>query len=599
MNALTVAILILICTIAAIVVIKYFGTHTTATALTGGASSHSSSVISAPQVLLMTNNILRTTPITSFLWAEKTDGLRKQLHFENGTTIDVERLNNGKTYVFDVCNIAGKDVSEIGFAARYEQLLSKEFDLLKSNKILAKTYTKCENDKKTFDQLYSVVNSVVSPSTGANIDGIIFQRIDAPYKTGGAYKMKRKVMNTIDFLLKYVAEKGYFLLYLYGTYVDVLYNLQPLPKTNPYQERHTGVVVNGNTKLPSKLLVLFSSPFFNNLHYFEPNEHWSRKDYKKEDIITINALMSKIAAKPIDYDGKIIEMSLSSNGWVPYRERNDKEHPNGYFVGDSTMDVLFSPVNFEQNHYFENVQHNKELNSLFHRVNKEIRKRMVAKLLTAFPTKKILDVAGGRGGDSEYFIENGVRTIYAIDSDREALVSYKKRLSKLHLKDLTFYARAFALSDNNQNFPHDGAPFNVAIMNYAIHYLCDNEKNIIELRRTLSSVLSDNGVFMFSFYDGDKLMQDMVDGIVKLNSFTIEIDTKRNVAKMPLPTIDKSGYREEPLVMLSMLSNLQMGIIEDYYPAREWYEQLKIIDPIEQILDLSKYIRVIVCRISK
>ena len=553
------------------------------------------------QVLLLTNNVLRTTPITKYLWAEKTDGLRKQLHFESGTIIDVEVLNNGKTYVFDVCNVSGKDVSELGFVERYEQLLTKEFDLLKSNHILAKTYTKCENDKHTFDQIYSVVNSVVSPTTGANVDGVIFQRIDAPYKTGGAYKMKRKVMNTIDFLLKYVAEKGYFLLYLYGSYIDVLYNLQPLPKKNQYQERHTGVVIEG--KLPPKLLVLFSSPFFSNLHYFEPNEHWSRQGYKKEDIITINELMSKIVSKPIDFDGKIIEMSLSNTGWVPYRERPDKEHPNGYFVGDSTMDVLFSPVNFEQNHYFESVEHNNELNSLFHRVNKEIRKLMMKKLFSAFPSKKVFDIAGGRGGDSEYFIENGVRTIYAIDSDREALVSYKKRLSKLHLKDLTFYARAYTLSDNNQQLItdrciHEGAPFDVAVMNYAIHYLCDNEKNIVELRRMLNLLLSNSGVFMFSFYDGDKLLSDAVNGVVKLNSFTIEVDAKHNTAKMPLPTIDKSGYREEPLVESSMIGNLQMSIVEDYYPAREWYEQLKIIDSSEQVLDLSKYIRVIVCHVG-
>jgi hypothetical protein len=49
--------------------------------------------------------------------------------------------------------------------------------------------------------------------------------------------------------------------------------------------------------------------------------------------------------------------------------------------------------------------------------------------------------------------------------------------------------------------------------------------------------------------------------------FKIKIDG--NNAKMPLPTIEKDGYREEPLLLnkhVEILKNEGLEIIKDYHP---------------------------------
>lgn len=599
-------------------------THFQSFVIIGGSSSNSNdktdlSNIQFPQVSILSNHVLRDIRISSFVWSEKTDGLRTEIIIEGKNVMsfkdrkvlaklkkDVKRtiLNteflNERYYIFDGMMIDGKDISEKTFLDRYSEIKSfvEKYD---SSSAIFKV--KDFQPVTKTEILEEFIQKTTSPTTGNKTDGVILQRIDLPYFTLSSFKYKRPVMNTIDFMLKYIPEKGVFFLYLWGTYKNVVYNLQKLPKINRYSKMHTGIDLKDKT-YPNKFLVLFSSPFMSKMHLFIPNEHWSKMGYKKEDIITINEEMKKVIKNPIDYDGKIMEMSWGKSGWVPYRERWDKPKPNGYAVGEQISEILFSPVNFNGNRYFESDIEKTQLNDTFHKVNKLIRKLMIKRLLTKYPTKTILDIAGGRGGDSNLFVEYGVNNIFAVDADKEAIVSYKNRLSKMFKKDISFNGFGYALSEDNTEFINDvmsryeyNSEFSVAIMNYAIHYICDKSEKIMELARTLRKLLKEDGVFMFTYFDGDMMLSKAVDNVIKLNSFTIKIDPEKEMVIMPLPTIDKSGYREEPLVTRRKLDYLNMRVLDDYFPVNEWNQMLKELDPKTDVLDLSKFIHVIICQI--
>lgn len=532
---------------------------------------------------------------------------------------------------------------------------------------------KAYNEVKNIYEVIEFAQNTESPVTHNKIDGVIFQRTDLPYFVTSSYKLKRYVMNTVDFKIRYIPEKNIFFLYLWCSYKTFMTLLQRAPKTNRYSIQHTGVDLTQKS-YPDKFLALFSSPFMAKAHLFVPREQWARKGYKQEDIIQISALMKSILANPVSFDNKIIEFSHAIDGWVPYRIRDDKEKPNAYNVGESTMQLLFSPFNPHDNRYFSNKIEQTPLVDTFHKVNQAIRKLMFNKLFQKYPCKNLLDIAGGRGGDAECFINNGVTNIFATDADAEALIGYKNRLDRLGRRNLSFNAFAYTLHNDddvlfewmNKRYEYPESKFEVAIMNYAIHYLCDREhyvENLKALSSFINKSLASNGVFMFTYFDGDRMLNDAVPAdqlpgvnlpkqesnapsspdqspaisntenqssqiqtqanqndpygvkvlqehadasaalgdneyVLKLNSFTIRINKSTGIINMPLPTIDESGYRDEPLTTSDKLQPLNINILEEYYPAETFSSFLQPLDPGISVLDLSKYIKCVICRIS-
>ena len=90
-------------------------------------------------------------------------------------------------------------------------------------------------------------------------------------------------------------------------------------------------------------------------------------------------------------------------------------------------------------------------------------------------------------------------------------------------------------------------------MNFAIHYLCDDEIKIIKLCEFVKSVLFKNGIFIITYFDGDEILEKTINNVAKVGPFNIEIVKKEReatIAKMPLPTIKEGNdiYSEEPLV---------------------------------------------------
>ena len=319
---------------------------------------------SFPQVGVVTNHLLQTTPLESFVWLEKTDGLHSNIAIANnsiyvykhGKPEEVEKLDiqtkgqsildtelyEGKYYVFDASMIEGKDISQSHYIERMEaaKIFLSTYSSVLSKYFVLKSYSKIQSIQFLLD---FINKNPISPETHNKIDGVVLQRIDQPYIDKTCFKLKRKVMNTIDFKIFYEEYSKVFYLYLYGTFLDVVRNKKLLPRINKYSKRHTTIDLNTN-RLPDKLYVLFSSPYRENLHIFKPREVWDTNGYFEDDINEINDLMKKILKDPKLYNGRIIEMSLADDGWVPMRKRDDKLNANNYAIGLSNVSVIFNPI---------------------------------------------------------------------------------------------------------------------------------------------------------------------------------------------------------------------------------------------------------------
>lgn len=606
---------------------------------------------SFPQVSVLTNNIIQTIPKGSFVWLEKTDGLRNVIIIENNKVYSIVKgspnflfniegdkfirrsildteFYQGKYYIFDAVMINGEDISDKFFIDRMDNAEDLLLNNTNSNIFILKEYYNIES----WDKLLSFIENYTSPLTGNVIDGIICQRIDMPYfatpKDPACFKLKRKVMNTIDFYLRYQKDDGIFYLYLYGSYSDYIFNLKKLPRINKYMMVHTGIDISQKL-LPKSMYTLFASPYEEGLHKFIPRNDWNTEGYFPENINEINKLMNDIMNDPLSFDKKIVEMSLANDGWVPMRIRTDKEFSNGYYVGLMNCGTIFSPVTGKEGYFTKKFAFDENILNPYHEINKIMRKYIIEHSINSLEKNKlnVLDLAGGRGGDELSLFHAGATNIFAVDADRDALVQYVNRTSLIpkmkwdkllqSTKDLAgksiFINAVYAMLGKNNDkyindikhrfeYPRDG--FDVILMNYAIHYICYSHECIKALNTMIQKLLKPGGLFIFSCFDGDMIMNDIKlnNGELKLKTFNIKLidpqmkesDMDSQWANMPLPTIDSSGYRPEPLVQKKWLADIKLKTLDHYYPLEKCESYISGIENKELVSDYLKYIQVFV-----
>ena len=64
---------------------------------------------------------------------------------------------------------------------------------------------------------------------------------------------------------------------------------------------------------------------------------------------------------------------------------------------------------------------------------------------------------------------------------------------------------------------------NIVLMNFAIHYLCDEEEKLKSLSEFVDSVLNSKGIFIITYFDGDEILKHREKKNVNLFPFNIEI----------------------------------------------------------------------------
>ena len=603
---------------------------------------------------VLSNSVLQIIPLDKFNYSEKIDGVHtyllifdgkiydvtnnkknfsdiyqidkskfKEMKFSGNCIIETEYYEN-KYYIFDVYYLNGVDYSEKFLHERLNSI-NEYLDELGPSFKIKKFY-----EITDINELLEYIKKDKSPE-GNNIDGIILQRIDKPYFQQGydfnSYKLKPLHLNTVDFLLKYNRALNYFELYLQG-YYEKYYkqNMKKLPKDKdiyslnnfekPISKRCYYIYQN------KKILIYFDSPFYPNLGKLILTENWNKRGYSPDQIEQINDLVKKMKRKPYDYNNAIVELSLTNDKkWVPFRERRDKIFPNSYRVGLSNVSVIFDPIKPSESIYFQkDLTMSEEKLDIIHKINQTYRKYIIETYIKG-KNSSIIDLCGGRGADEFNLYSNGVSNFFVIDNDTTALKRYFDRTFNINNKiyeslttnnnqksnwiNINFLKHKLdknydeIMQDLNSRYEFYKREVDIVLMNYAIHYLCDDVDKIKQLGQFVKKVLSKNGIFLITYYDGDEIMKTMKDGAARLGPFDIKIIKQEKdvtVAKMPMPTIKggKDIYAEEPLVKKQTIKFLEeyLNKNEEFFVYDRCKEFIDEIEGYNEFIDYYKLIKV-------
>ena len=603
---------------------------------------------------VISNSVLQIIPLDKFNYSEKIDGVHtyllifegkiydvtnnkknfsniyqidkykfKEMKFSGDCIIETEYYEN-KYYIFDVYYLNGVDYSEKFLHERLNSI-NEYLDELGPSFKIKKFY-----EITDINELLEYIKKDKSPE-GNNIDGIILQRIDKPYFQQGydfnSYKLKPLHLNTVDFLLKYNRALNYFELYLQGYYEkDYKQNMKKLPKDKdiyslnnfekPISKRYYYHYQN------KKILIYFDSPFYPNLGKLILTENWNKQGYSPDQIEQINDLVKKMKRKPYDYNNAIVELSLTNDKkWVPFRERRDKIFPNSYRVGLSNVSVIFDPIKPSESIYFQkDLTMSEEKLDIIHKINQTYRKYIIETYIKG-KNSSIIDLCGGRGADEFNLYSNGVSNFFVIDNDTTALKRYFDRTFNINNKkyeslttnnnqksnwiNINFLKHKLdknydeILQDLNARYEFYKREVDIVLMNYAIHYLCDDVDKIKQLGQFVKKVLSKNGIFLITYYDGDEIMKAMKDNTARLGPFDIKIIKEEKdvtVAKMPMPTIKggKDIYAEEPLVKKQTIKFLEEYLYknEEFFVYDRCKEFIDEIEGYNEFIDYYKLIKV-------
>ena len=603
---------------------------------------------------VLSNSVLQIIPLDKFNYSEKIDGVHtyllifdgkiydvtnnkknfsniyqinksnfKEMKFSGDCIIETEYYEN-KYYIFDVYYLNGVDYSEKFLHERLNSI-NEYLDELGPSFKIKKFY-----EITDINELLEYIKKDKSPE-GNNIDGIILQRIDKPYFQQGydfnSYKLKPLHLNTVDFLLKYNRALNYFELYLQG-YYEKYYkqNMKKLPKDKdiyslnnfekPISKRYYYLYQN------KKILIYFDSPFYPNLGKLILTENWNKQGYSPDQIEQINDLVKKMKRKPYDYNNAIVELSLTNDKkWVPFRERRDKIFPNSYRVGLSNVSVIFDPIKPSESIYFQkDLTMSEEKLDIIHKINQTYRKYIIETYIKG-KNSSIIDLCGGRGADEFNLYSNGVSNFFVIDNDTTALKRYFDRTFNINNKkyeslttnnnqksnwiNINFLKHKLdknydeIMQDLNSRYEFYKREVDIVLMNYAIHYLCDDVDKIKQLGQFVKKVLSKNGIFLITYYDGDEIMKTMKDNNARLGPFDIKIIKQEKdvtVAKMPMPTIKggKDIYAEEPLVKKQTIKFLEEYLYknEEFFVYDRCKEFIDEIEGYNEFIDYYKLIKV-------
>ena len=614
---------------------------------------------SSPSVL--SNSILLTVPLGKFCFTEKIDGLHKYLLIFNKNVYDVtnnkelksiEKIDNNKFpnmnfsgeciieteyynnyyYIFDLYYINGEDYSEKNIYERIGAIKQYLNELGPSFKI--KNY----NEIPDINFLLEYIKKDKSPE-GNDIDGVILQRKDKPffqesYKEFYAFKLKPLHLNTIDFLLKYNDKYEYFCLYLKGNYKSDYYdNFKKLPKDKCiFKINNINSGINGkkvHLGENEKVLIYFDSPFYPNLGILKIDKNWNKNNYNNRAIKLIDELIEKMERNPHMFNNKIVELSLTDDKkWVPLKLREDKALPNSYRVGLNNISIIFDPIKPIESIYFQNKNNlsiSEDDQDIIHKINQIYRKYIVENYIQKYGKhSSVIDLCGGRGADEFNLYSNGVSNFFVIDCDTTALKRYFDRTYKINNKEyiplidknynnftscrnyITLNFLNYKLDKDYEQIKKDldlryefNGQVDIVIMNFAIHYLCDEEEKIIQLCKFVDSVLKNDGIFIITYFDGDEIIKYKDNNTSKIGPFRIEIikdNNNINLAKMPLPTI-KAGnniYKEEPLVHKKTIALLEKYFVlqDEYYAYDKCKKYVDTINNYERFIDYYKLVKV-------
>ena len=129
----------------------------------------------------------------------------------------------------------------------------------------------------------------------------------------------------------------------------------------------------------------------------------------------------------------------------------------------------------------------------------------------------LLELACGRGGDIHKWKHTGYRYVAAVDKDSEAVDEAKQRVKNVNLRDvrIDFGFMDLERASENKNmteillntFPRSPWYYDTVSIQFAIQYLCKDDKTLIGFLETVSNILRPGGTFVGTFPDGSNIVE--------------------------------------------------------------------------------------------
>lgn len=258
--------------------------------------------------------------------------------------------------------------------------------------------------------------------------------------------------------------------------------------------------------------------------------------------------------------------------------------------------------------------------------------------------KSLLDVACGRGGDLQKWLNDKLHLNYilAFDSHKESIYSstakgdsfdgaiarfknikkkYKHKMPFINFQVLNLLQQNTLSKINNID---SNKLYDVVSCQFALHYFCENDEILNNTLLIISKKLKQNGLFIGTATDGDKIHNILQNGNVNIPLLTLIKQYKTNylfyikseqqkTSKInktdktdKTVKIDKTDNRQnyfeiqgassefylfkEKLKYFAKLNNLELIEYKTFY---EWYQEIKESKIEKNIYDLSIYEMVI------
>lgn len=497
-----------------------------------------------------------------YLTSEKVTYIDISNTFSTEYIFDCELVDN-IVYIFDVIIYNDENVSNESFVIRYTKLLEFTDVLNKKNVMHIRVKEFYKLDIKTYQtSIITLYNAYkISKNNSFKIDGLIFINSTANYNNTVNLKWKPAEFLTIDFLAIYEPKsKTYILLNGIKQTMANQFNIRKYTENTQ--------LINILQTLPIDINSDYIPvPFYNSL---KPNILSYTTDKKIKD----------------DLHGHIIELSLDKNmEWIFHRIRYDRDmelkngtyYGNNYKVAETTLQTILNPLSIKdlvapystltKDLYFKKQDSDYNYVKKF---NNYVKNLLIQRYKN---TELIVDLASGRGGDLNKYVNSGTKNLLFLERDIDAIDETIDRKYNILTKsssscnlvvlkmDLnTDYKKNIAHIDNNfdnmgiftdQSISIKKSSISVMFCHFALHYLLQNEKSARNICAFIAYYLKKGGTFIATIFNGSDVFDLLKQNKGKWAPSDRYMISYKQQTNKPLNTFIGFGHKIDVLLPLA------------------------------------------------
>ena len=501
---------------------------------------------------------------------------------EENKNKDLIHSKDVKLYLFDIISYENNKIALSPFEDRFP-FIEKAFNKIKFlSNIQCKEYIKLTTNYK--DELTNFYNKK-RKSKEYEIDGLIFTPtskvvnkglkypINTNYNNMIGYKWKPIEEITIDFYIKKLPKN------LYDTYPFNNYNKKDI----------IYILFSGISKYDYDKLNL---TYMTNYKKIIPEEFLNNNYFPIQFSTSDNPINYIYTSSDDSLDNKIGEFNYT-NSWKLKKIRYDRtielergEYFGNYFkIAELIWNNIKNPLTFDKL-FEENTSYFREDDNLMYKAqrgyNSFVKTYILENIINPKLSDKnnkdwIIDLAAGKGQDMPRINNMGFKNGIFIDNDSNALlelINRKFNLKSQNKQNMKIYVQEINLTDNYKNiikqlekFTVNKESIDIMICNFAIHYLINNEDNLINLIKLLDYYLKPNGRFIFTCFNGYKIYKLLEKSnewnLYENNYLKYSIKKKYNVNQFMntgqkidvLLPFSRTQYYTENLINLEYLQN--------------------------------------------